>query len=310
MMQDACQNPAARLVLRMGCKARCTSVRLMRQLPHVMKSTGRSDCSKSLLLRLSRLQSHRRSSSAGPRLPGVAASSENLKGRSPRRSIHTAFAAEGSLSSTSMKRIVSKDCSINPRRIDQQRVFTHLRHRRFEMQATGYFNAFDRVPIGREKALQLFYRRSVTAARQAHVDDLAHAQHIAAVQRAGRFDGKQCAIRLSMPARSIQFQACANPRPGRVMMATSSNTSATSSTKTESGRSGSGGREMTSQPSSRNAASYWRCCARARSRSIGCRSRCVSSHSSKRGLIWRVMADQCVIHQHFLRHKDQLPRIF
>ena len=57
----------------------------------------------------------------------------------------------------------------------------------------------------------------------------------------------------------------------RKMMAHSSRTRAVSSTKTESGRSGSSGSERTARPRSFSAASYWPCCWRARSTSISAR---------------------------------------
>src|SRR5665213_2649445 len=75
------------------------------------------------------------------------------------------------------------------------------------------------------------------------------------------------------------------------MIAISSTTRAVSSTKTASGRSGAGATWTSAQCATvSSACSYARCCARARSRSIRSRVRCVSSQLLIASLTARVMA--------------------
>src|SRR2546422_6499272 len=78
--------------------------------------------------------------------------------------------------------------------------------------------------------------------------------------------------------------------PGLVMIATSSNTSAASSTKTPSGNAGSSGARTTLTPSERSAASYRSWSAIALATLMGSRGRWVSSHSASLGLTARVTA--------------------
>src|SRR5437870_5605876 len=78
--------------------------------------------------------------------------------------------------------------------------------------------------------------------------------------------------------------------PGLVMIATSSNTSAASSTKTPSGSAGSSGARTTLTPSERSAASYRSWSAIALATLMGSRGRWVSSHSASLGLTARVTA--------------------
>ena len=109
-------------------------------------------------------------------------------------------------------------------------------------------------------------------------------QHIAAVHCTGCFDRRAADDRPPALRPTASTSARRDGAPGRIRTATSSQTTAASSMKTESGRSGAGATRSTRAPAARSASSYAACWRAATVTSMGARSQWVNSQCTDR---WR-----------------------
>lgn len=82
-----------------------------------------------------------------------------------------------------------------PRRIHEQEIFADERDGGFQMQATADFDLFDGVTVRGENRAQLADGVMVRSAGNADEDAASSDENVAAIDRAGRFDLCQCAIR-------------------------------------------------------------------------------------------------------------------